>query len=94
MNFDQVPIISFNDELGNTFAVRDKKDIDSYVTDSIIDNINGTFLDDLASRQEIFGDGAEDLSTAIFEANIEAIVEAGLDEGKVKKLIIPVIQDI
>lgn len=94
MTFDNAAIISFNDELGNTFPVRDKKDIGTFKTASTIDNVQGAMLDDIASRQEIYGDGAEDLSYTIFEANIEAIVEAGLNEGLVKKLIIPVIQDI
>lgn len=94
MIFDDVAIISFNDELGNTFPVRDKKDIGTYQTATIIDNIQGSMLDDIASRQEIYGDGSEDLSYILFEANIIDIVENDFDEGKLKKLIIPIIQDI
>ena len=93
MNFDNVKIISFNDEVGNTFAVRDKKDIGIYQTSQTISMRNGDKLDEIACRPEIWGDGAEDLSYMIFEVNAEEIVEANLDEGKLKKLIIPVVED-
>jgi hypothetical protein len=91
LTLDQVGIISFNDENGVTYPVRDKKDIDTWQTGLTIDIHQGEDIDEIASRQEYFGNGSEDLSYAIIEANIESMVEQGFDVGKLKKIIIPVI---
>lgn len=94
MTFDDVEIISFNDEAGNQYSVRNKKDIDAYETGVEIDVIAGTEIDEVASRPEHYGNNGEDLSYAIFEANIEALTESGFDVGKIKKLKVPVLASV
>ena len=44
----------------------------------------------MASRADVYGDDAEDLSYKIFDANIIEIVERGYDLSKIRKLGIPI----
>ena len=89
--FDDVDIISFNDENGVTYPIRDKKDIDTWATGVIIDVHQGNDLDEIATRPEYFGEGSEDMSYAIVEANAVAMAEQEFNIGSMKKMIIPII---
>jgi len=48
-----------------------------------------TFLDEIASRPEVYGDGHEDDAYLIFEMNMDAITSASFDFATVKQLVIP-----
>jgi hypothetical protein len=93
LNFDNVNIISFNDENGNVYPVRDIKEIGKFQTGMLVDIQKESAIDEIISRKEFYGDGAEDLSYQVVEQNVVAIVEAKFDIGKLKKIDIPVVTE-
>lgn len=49
----------------------------------------GVALDEVATRQEAYGDGMEASAYRVFEENAVEIFEARLDMGKVSRLRVP-----
>jgi hypothetical protein len=93
LTFDQVDIISFNDQQGNNFSVRDRKDIEKFETIQTIETAEGMDLDEVISRIENFGDGSEDLSAQVVDHNIVKLAESNFDLAKIKKLNLPTIEN-
>lgn len=93
MNFDRVEILSFNDERGVQFPVRDIKPIDEYETGIIVEIPRGSFVDEVISRQQYYGNGTEDLSYQIVEHNKVKFAEANFDMSKIRKIDIPIIKE-
>lgn len=92
MTFDNVGIISFNDEDGNLYAVRDIKPMGTYQTGMIVDVPQKTDMDEIVSRKEYYGDDTEDLSYMVVEQNIVELTEANFELGAVKKIDIPIVE--
>jgi hypothetical protein len=92
LNFDNVPIISFNDENGTVFPVRDIKPFADLQSGKIIEVNSKMDLDELASRKEIYGDDTEGLTYLIVEKNAEILIENDFDLNRVKKLDIPIVE--
>lgn len=92
MTFDNVAIITYNDENGNLYPVRDIKPIGTYQTGIIVDVPRKTDMDEIVSRKEYYGDNTEDLSYLVVEQNVVKLVEANFDLGAVKKIDIPIVE--
>jgi len=90
LRYIEIPNISFIDRFGTNFPVKDLREYPQYETAFIKKIIIGDFIDELASRNDIYGEQSEDLSYLIFEHNIEKIVEARWDLTKIKSFRIPV----
>lgn len=93
MRFDNVDIISFNDEGGNIFPVRDIKEIEEYQSGMDLDLVEGSDMDEIVSRPDVYGDDAEDLSYQAIEHNIVAIADARFDLDNLKKINIPIVSE-
>lgn len=89
MRYFEIDNISFTNSNGKTVYIKDVRPIPEYVTATYINLKNGDTLDEIASRKEIYGDGAEDQSYKIFEHNIVEICDANFDLNKLKKMKIP-----
>ena len=90
MRYFNIPTVSFNDANGRTVPVKDVRPIGQEVVDFGITTKEGDLLDEIASREEIFGPGSEDESFRLFDANIVELYEARFDVSKVRRLSIPV----
>lgn len=90
MRYFNIDTISFNDALGRTVPVKDIRPIPEYQINFEIDTRENDLLDEIASRSTVYGEGAEDQSYKIFDANIVALVEAEFDMANIKRLKIPV----
>lgn len=89
MYFD-TEIISFSDIYGKSFAIRDMREYPDYV---LFDTANVTKrdrLDEIATRRQYYGDGAEGETYKLVEFNIEQLFENDFDLEKVKTIKIPV----
>ena len=84
-------IIQFNDEIGNVFPVRDKKDIDAYELAQTVKVQAGMDVDEVISRPEFYGVGGEEMSYAVIEMNSEKLAEVDFDISRLKTLDIPII---
>ena len=82
--------VSFTTLIGETVKIKDMKTIDTYPQTISIKIQGNTDLDEVASRSEIYGEGTEDQSYKIFEANITELTDADFDISKLKTLRIPI----
>ena len=89
MRYTDVDTISFTDSLGNTFAVKDIRDIPSETIGMVLDIRNGERIDEIVSRDIVYGKGGEIQAYRIFEANIVKIIDNLFTIDNLKKLNIP-----
>lgn len=88
-----VETISFTDITGKTYAVKDMREYPEYNTLFILNDIRqGDYIDEIATRQDVYREDREDLSYMLFEANIREIVEANWDLRKIRSLKIPALR--
>ena len=83
------PNTTFTDQNGNTVAIKNIKIIPSYSTQVSIPTDPNDTIDEIATRQSVYGDGMEMYAWKIFEANIIKLLEAQFDMSKIKSLDIP-----
>jgi hypothetical protein len=89
MYFD-TEIISFTNIYGDSYAVRDMREYPAYVLFDTTGLIKGNRLDEIATRQRYYGDGAEGETYKLVEFNIEELFENNFDLSKLKTVKIPV----
>jgi len=89
MRYVEIETISFTDIIGNQYPVKEMREYPVYQTLFEIKIEDGDYIDEIASRPQVFGEGSEDQAYLIFEHNIVAIAEADWDLSKIKKLRIP-----
>lgn len=95
MRYINTDTIDFTDVDNVTHKITDWREIPSYQTWKNINNITEDVeLDEIASRDEFFGDGAEYMNYALVEANLVKMMEADFNSKELKKIIVPVIEDI
>ena len=90
MRYFNIDTISFTDANGRTVPIKDTRPISDDQINFEIPIVKGTLLDEVASREEVFGTGSEDQSFRIFDANIAAIFDAQFNLDNVRRLKIPV----
>jgi len=88
--FLRVDDIEFTDQNGKTMIIKDWRVISQVATAFQIDIKEGDLLDEVASREEVFGTFGENRSYQLFDQNAVEIVENGFDLSKLKKLRVPV----
>jgi len=87
----ETPNISFTWLDGHIYNIKDMKTYpvyDRFVKLSLKQNDQ---LDEIASRTEVFGAGAESYAYLLFEVNAEKIVENDFDMNKLHSIKIPVV---
>ncbi len=94
MRYNSIDTITFTDQDGNQFPVKDIRPLQVFDTYTAIKVEKGMKLDDVVSRREIYGDGTEGLSYALLDHNAEKMVENDFDVSALKELKIPVIEDV
>jgi hypothetical protein len=92
VKWQEVADIAFLDASGISYNVKDIKPINIYSNSINVNIDNNVFIDELISRQSVYGEGAENLLQDVVEANIINIVESEFDMTKVKSLMIPKIE--
>lgn len=86
MRYTLIESVSFTDINGNKFPVKPMREYPSYNTLYEQAILAGDYIDEVASRPQVFGTDAEDQSYVLYEANILEIVEARWDLTKLKAL--------
>jgi len=90
MRYINVDNIEFTNIDNKTFVVKDMREIPIYNTLVNLKIDENAMLDEIATRQEVYGEAREDLSYAIFEHNMTAITENNFSLEKFKKIKVPV----
>ena len=94
MRYNAIDTITFTDQDGNQFPVKDIRPLQELDTATSIKVEKGMKFDDVASRREIYGEGTEALSYVLLDHNAEKMVENDFDVSTLKELKIPVIEDV
>jgi hypothetical protein len=90
MRYNNVPTVSFTTINKQSFPVKDMREIPAYVTAFSLKLQIGDFIDEIASREEIYGEDAEGDSYKIVEANYSLLADYNFDVSKIRELMIPV----
>jgi hypothetical protein len=85
-----VPTISFANNDGKSYAIKDIKIIPTYDNTKTIQIAQEMLLDEICVDKNVYGESREDFSYKVFEANVVALSESGYDLNKIKTLRIPV----
>lgn len=89
MRYELVDTIAFTDVNGKTRNIKDMREYEEQVLSSFV-NINGSeFIDEIATREEFYGESSEFEIYKIVDHNIIKLFESGFDLNKIKKLEIP-----
>lgn len=92
MWWSEIPSISYTNFDGKKYAVKLRRDIPTY-DDFVNLEISGDEkIDEIASRNNVYGQFMETNSYAIFEANIIKLTENNFDLSKIRSLMIPVVE--
>ena len=89
MRYIGIDTISFTDVNGIQYPIKDIRPIPIYKTLLTVDVKESDKIDEIASRDVVYGAGGEDQSYKIYDHNIVFLVEAGFDMSKIKTLKIP-----
>lgn len=84
-----IPTVIFTDKDGKSYPIKDIRPIPKEETAFTIDLKEGDDIDDIATRPNVYGDGAEGMAYRIWDANIVQMYEADFDTAKMKTLRIP-----
>ena len=91
MRYIDIADASFTDANGNTNAVKEIRFINTMPAIQFTLDVDSEWsLDELASRPDVYGRGAEGDAFKIFDGNAVAIVDAQFDYSKVRRVKIPV----
>lgn len=88
--YNSVDTITFTDINGKSYPVKDIRSISNQVLNFSIPVKEGDLLDEIATRQEIFGDFAENQAWRIFDLNVAELAQVNFDLSKLKRLKIPI----
>lgn len=90
MRYSEADDVSFTDSYGETVNIKAILPVAGRATTFVtVDCESGTSLEEIASRENMYGTGSESLGYKIFDENIISIVEARFDLSKIKKLRVP-----
>ena len=88
--YANVETITFTDINGNSYPVKDVREISTQTLSFKIDKNENDLLDEIASRREVYGDFGEVQSWRIFDLNIVEFTEKNFDLTKINRVKIPV----
>lgn len=90
MRYFQSDTVAFTDAAGRTANLKEILPMIGRASASTeVECRPDTALDEIATRDEAYGEGAEASSYRIFEENAVEIIEARVDMSRIKKLRIP-----
>jgi hypothetical protein len=93
MRFNNISTVVFTDLNGNKFPIKDIRPVEVFQTAFTLKLEKAMYIDEIVSRDSIFGKNTEEMSYAVVDHNIADIVEAGFDLTKLKSIKIPVLGD-
>ena len=94
MRYIGVDDIVFEDKDGVATTVKDMREIGVYTKGFTLQMPARAMLDEIACKRSVYGEGSEDLSYAIFDFNIEKIMENNFDLTRMKQIDIPLIDQV
>lgn len=90
MRYANAPNVSFTNADGNTVSIKEVLPVAARAESfSKIECTSGTSLEEIASRDSVYGEGSEASAYKIFDENVIELVEARFDMGKIRSLRIP-----
>ena len=89
MRYLQVDDIIFTDINGNSYTIKDTRDILQEPIVLEVDKYEDELLDEIAAKKDVYGEFGEQQTYRLFDANIVKIVESNYDLSKVKKIKVP-----
>lgn len=82
---------SFTDANGITVSVYEQLPVPSKAASFVLAECSGkTSLEEIASREDMYGAGAEGLAYKIFDENVRELAEVCFDLAKIRTLRVPV----
>jgi len=85
-----VDTITFTDVNGNSYPVKDTREISNQVLSFEIDKKENDLLDEVVSRRNVYGDFGEMQSWRAFDLNIVKLTESNFDMTNINKIKIPI----
>ena len=89
MRYELVDEIVFVDINGNNRTIKDMREYEDQNMVASVNILGSAFIDEIATRQEFYGDGSEFEIYKVVDFNIIKLFDAGFDLSKIKKLEIP-----
>lgn len=88
MRYQQIDTVSFTNVYGNSYNIKTMREYVEYQTATTVTIQDGSRIDEITSRPEIYGDNAEGDSYKLVDHNIVKIMEnnfelTGLDQIKI-----------
>lgn len=90
MRYMGIADYEFLDTMGRLVTVKEMRDIPKYTVGMSVNKEAEDDLDEIASRNYIFGEDGERDSYALHEANITQLLDARFDYARLKKIAIPI----
>jgi hypothetical protein len=90
LRYLNIDTISFTDVNGISYPIKDIRPIPNYKTLTTIKTKGNDKVDEIISRETIYGNGREDQSYKIYDHNKVIFVDARFDMNKIKELKIPI----
>lgn len=90
MRYNNAANVSFTDADGNTVSIKEILPVTEKATSFMkVECDSSSSLDEIASRDAIYGSGSESSAYKIFDENIIELVDAHFDLGKLRTLRVP-----
>jgi hypothetical protein len=89
MRYQTIENITFVDINGISYNIKDMREYPEYTTKVIVKTSENDFIDEIATRKEIYGDNNENVSYKIYDHNIVKLREANWEMSNIKELNIP-----
>lgn len=89
MRYARIDTISFTPASGPTVAIKDIRPMPTYIIKSKINVTEKDRLDEIASRQDVYGEEGYRDAYKLFDANAIRLIEGQLDMGKVRVVEVP-----
>lgn len=89
MRYELVDDIVFTDINGNETTIKDMREYEDQIIIASFNILDSRFIDEIATRQEFYGEASEFEAYKIVDQNIIKLFESDFDLTKLKKLDIP-----
>ena len=94
MRYKDIDNIVFNDNYGNEYSVKDIRPIAEFLTGKEIKPLAGYKIDEIIVDEENYGPDSESMVYTVAEHNAEKLAEHNFDLGRLKKIKIPVVDEL
>ena len=91
MRYNNAGNVSFTSADGNTVSIKEILPIaDPAESFMVVECDSSSSLDEIASRDSVYGEGSEGSAYRIFDENVAELVEAHFDLGKLRTVRVPI----